>query len=129
MLTMKTVPGAPASSLMVRGYAIEVAAFLCVIPIALESYLPGAWWAWGGSFLLLALVLLVGAVVLTFKSSARAKVEKQRGYTTIWTVATEDPHLTYVDGKDGRVIAAAGESRPATGRRSDLEAAKARYVE
>lgn len=126
---MKTLPGASASALLVRGYAFEVAAFLCVVPIVLESYLPGPWWAWGGSFLLLAFVLLAVGVILTFRSSARAKAEKHEGYTTIWQAASENPDLTYVDGRDGQVIAAAGDSRPATGRRADLDAAKARYLQ
>src|SRR5665811_1068012 len=73
MSTMKTLPGAPASALLVRGYACEVAVFLCVVPIVLESYLPGPWWAWGASFLFLAFVLLAVGVILTFRSSARAK--------------------------------------------------------
>lgn len=128
MSTVKTVPGAPASALMVRGYACEVAAFLCVVPIVLESYLPGPWWAWGGSCLFLAFVLLAAGVFLTFRSSARAKAEKQEGYTTIWRDASENLDLAYVDGRDGTVIAAAGESRPTSGRRADLDAARARYL-
>ncbi len=128
MVTLKTLPGAPASALLVRGYAFEVAAFLCVVPIVLESYLPGPWWAWGGSFLFVAVVLLAVGLILTFRSSARAKAEKQEGYTTLWKDATENPDLIYVDGKDGKVIAATGDTRPATGRRANLDAAKARYL-
>ena len=67
-------------------------------------------------------------VFLAFRSSEQAKAEKHEGYTTIWKTATENPDLIYVDGKDGKVIAAAGESRPASGRRADLDAAKARYL-
>ena len=124
---MKTLPGASARALLVRGYAYEVAAFLCVVPIVLESYLSGPWWAWGGSLLLVAFVLLAVGLILTFRASARAKAEKQEGYTTLWHDATENLDLAYVDGKDGKVIAAAGDPRPDTGRRADLEAAKARY--
>lgn len=57
-----------------------------------------------------------------------SKAVEQEGYTTIWKAASENPDLTYVDGRDGRVIAAAGASRPTSGRRADLDAAKARYL-
>lgn len=111
---------------MVRGFVLEVAAFLCVVPIVFESRLPGPWWAWGGSFLGLSLILVIAGVTLTIRSFARTKREKAEGYTTVWKVAKENPTLVFIDGKDGMVISGAGESRPSTGRRKDLEAAKAR---
>ncbi len=121
------LPGTPASALMVRGYAFEVAAFLCVVPIALESYLPGPWWAWGGGFLGVATVLLAIGIRLAFASASRSRAERAAGYTTVWKVAVEDLALVYVDGRDGRVVAGADQPRPASGRRADIEAAKARH--
>ena len=127
MQEVKPVPGVPASVLMSRGFTLELLGFLCIVPIVFESYLPGPWLVWGGTFLGLALVLVIAGVAVTLRSFARSKSERSAGYTTLWKVANDDSHLVYVDGKDGRVIAAAGEQRPATGPRADIETAKARH--
>jgi hypothetical protein len=82
---------------------------------------------WGGTFVGLCLILVTVAVTVTLRSFARIEVEKAAGYTTLWKVAKENPSLVYIDGRDGRVIALADEPRPRTGRRADIEAAKARH--
>jgi hypothetical protein len=128
MQQVRPLPGLSASSLMLRGFLLEMLGFLCIVPIVLESYLPGPWWAWGGPFLGLGLILVTVAVMVTLRSYARIKVEKAAGYATLWKVAYENPSLVYFDARDGRVIALAGEQRPRTGRRADIEAAKARHA-
>ncbi|HET7414460.1 MAG TPA: hypothetical protein VFI97_02040 [Arthrobacter sp.] len=127
MQEVKPVPGVAASVLMARGFILELLGFLCIVPIVFESYLPGPWLVWGGTFLGLVLVLVIAGVAVTLRSLARSKSERSAGYTTLWKVANENLELAYIDGKDGRLIAASGESRPRTGRRADLEAAKARH--
>ena len=74
------------------------------------------------------MILVAAGVGVTLRSFARSKLERAAGYTTVWKTANENPHLVYIDGKDGRLIASAGESRPATGRRADIEAAKTRHA-
>jgi hypothetical protein len=127
MQPFTSLPGRPAYSLLLRGFALETLAFLCIIPIVFESDLPGPSLAWGGPFVGLGLILVTAAVTVTLRGYSRVKVEKAAGYTTLWKVAKENPGLVFVDSKDGRVIAAAGEARPPTGRRGDIEAGKARH--
>jgi hypothetical protein len=69
------LPGRSASLLLWRGFALEVLGFLCIIPIVFESQLPGPWWAWGGPFLGLCVILVTAAMMVTLRAYARVKVE------------------------------------------------------
>jgi hypothetical protein len=40
-----------------------------------ESQLPGPWWAWGGPFLGLCVILVTAAMMVTLRAYARVKVE------------------------------------------------------
>jgi hypothetical protein len=119
--------GRSAYSLILRGFALEVLGFLCIVPIVLESYLPGPTLAWGSTFVGLGLILVTAGVTVTLRAYSRVKVEKAAGYATLWKVAKENPSLVYIDSRDGLVIASAGEPRPPSGRRADIESAKARH--
>jgi len=76
MREVEPLAGASASALMARGFGLELLGFLCIVPIVFESYLPGPWLAWGGTFLGLALILVAAGVGVTLRSSARSKLER-----------------------------------------------------
>ena len=114
-------------SLMWLSLKFMAATVPLVIAMTFESVLPGKSWLWGLSFYGLIVVLISLSLHSSFKGIVRRRKERSAGYTTIWKVAKYEPNLVYIDDKDGRVIAAAGDPRPATGRRADIEAAKARY--
>jgi hypothetical protein len=122
-----SLPGRSGYTLLLRGFTLEVLGFICIVPIALESYLPGPPLAWGGPFLGLCVVLVTAGVAVSLRAYSRVKVEKTAGYATLWKVANENPSLVYIDGRDGQVIASAGEPRPPSGRRADIKSAKARH--
>lgn len=82
----------------------------------------------GAVLLGVIVVLLSLSLRCSYKGIVRRRQERSAGYTTIWKVAKYEPNLVYIDDKDGQVIAAAGDPRPATGRRADLDAAKARWT-
>lgn len=126
MQQFTVLPGRSAYWLLIRGVQLEGLGLLCGVAISFESYFPSPL-AWRLPFLGICLVVVAIGVVTSFRAYSRIKVEKAAGYATLWKIARENPDLVYVDSKDGQVIAAAGEPRPPSGRRADIEAAKARY--
>jgi hypothetical protein len=104
--------GWSAWTLTLRGIVMEMSAGACVIPVALESALPGRWYYWAIPFGALGYTLLAVGATWTFKSFAKSKTEVERGYTTMWKVATRHPELTYLSGYDFSVISGPHEPRP-----------------
>lgn len=79
--------GWPAWTLTLRGGLLEMCASACVLPLALESYLPGRWFYWAIPIGVVFVTLLSVGATWTFKSFAKSKTEMARGYTTIWRTA------------------------------------------
>jgi hypothetical protein len=115
------VKGWPAWTLTWRGIVMEMSAGACVIPVALESALPGRWYFWAIPFGALGYTLLAVGATWTFKSFAKSKREMERGYTTMWRAATRHPELTYLSAYDFGVISSPHELRPRNGTRKVVD--------
>jgi len=109
--------GWPAWTLTFRGGLLEMCAGACVLPLALESFLPGRWFYWAIPIGVMFMALMSVGATWTFKSFARSRKEVARGYTTIWRKAKEHPELTYLSAYDLSVISGPHQSRPRNGTR------------
>lgn len=116
---LKTLPGWSAKRLLFRGVALELVCFGATLVVVLESKLPGPWYYWGFSFLLIGLACLAVGLTLTFRGYAKAKREQLSGYTTSWRTAVGFPALYYLTADLTTIISAPHEPRPRTGRAAD----------
>lgn len=126
---VRLLPGAAASTLMIRGFILEVAAAACAIPIVFAFILPGHTAYWAAAFVGLGIVLMIVSLRMTFGSFSRVKKERAAGYATVFKAAKENRDLAFVDAKDNQVVALAGEPMPRSGRRKDIDEAKRRRLE
>jgi len=113
--------GWPAWTLELRGGLLEMFAATCVLPLALESYLPGRWFYWAIAIGVIFVALISVGATWTFKSFAKSRNEIARGYTTIWRTAIAHPELTALSTYDLSVISGPHESRPSNGTRRVVE--------
>lgn len=115
------VTGWPAMTLSWRGGVLQMSAGACVIPLALESVLPGRWYYWAIIFGAICFVLVTVGTTMVVMSSPRSKKEVERGYTTICRLAIEHPELTYLSPYDFDIISGPGEPRPRNGTRKVVD--------
>lgn len=98
-------------TLLLRGGALLLLAGLCVVPIALQSFLPHGHTI-AGIVLMCCLGLAAAGLVVTMSGYRKSAREKAAGYTTLLGDAREDMSLAFVSAKPSRVVAEAHEPRP-----------------
>lgn len=120
-LPIVPVEGWSALKLTFRGVVLELCAAACVLPLALESVLPGRWYYWAIPIGVVFIALMSVGATWTFKSFAKSKREIQRGYTTLWNVAVQRPELSYLSAYDFGLVSGPGEPRPRRGTRKVID--------
>jgi hypothetical protein len=118
---------ATSRSLLVRGFLLLAAGALCVVPIVIGSaVLPAGFrWAWNVAWLTIGVLLVIVAVATSVRAYRQDARQVRQGYTTLWKSAVRHPEVIYLDGRDGSIISGVSQRRPRSGRRADIEAAKA----
>lgn len=121
------LPGLSAATRGLRSVRWIGLASGCVVPIALESFLPARFVVpWAIAWLCVAFCLL-GLFFRDTRNSRRAEREEiSRGYTTAPTVANENPDLFLLDRRTFQTLAGPGELRPANIRKQETARAIAR---
>jgi hypothetical protein len=117
------LPGWSSKRLLFRGYLCELACLPLLVVVVLASKLPGPTAYWGIGCVTMTVVLVSIGVTLTLRGYRKGRREMERGYTTTWLIAHQNPELWYLTTDFSAVISGPSEPRPKTGRAADERAA------
>lgn len=123
----QTASGTSSRRLLLRGFSLEAAGAFMVIPIVVGSrLLPGdASGLWFVTWATVGVALVALGVAYTIQAYRQDARQLRAGFTTLWKSAVDHPEVEFRDGTDGTVISGPHERRPASGRKRDIQAAKA----
>jgi hypothetical protein len=116
------LPGWTALQLSGRAVAVTWAGIAVGVLIMFESYFPGKWYYWGGSFFVVATSIVITGETMSIRGNHKAKKERANGYTTVLYDARKHPELYYLTGDDLQVVSRPFTPRPEDGSRKVVRA-------
>jgi hypothetical protein len=116
----EVLAGHSSTWLIVRGGSGELLAASCVVPLVLESVLPGKWYYWAIPALCVAGVSLVVGLSVTLYGYRKDKRERALGYTTDMGRAKKEQDLYLLHPKTLEVVSAPYSPRPKSFRLSEM---------
>ena len=116
------LPGWTALQLSGRAVAVTWVGIAVGALIMFESYFPGKWYYWGGSFFVVATGIVITGETMSVGGNHKAKKERANGYTTALYDARRYPELYYLTGDDLQIVSPPFSARPEDGRRKVVRA-------